>query len=225
MAPQVNDDFSTFVAMDTATMPWQESPAPGVWRKRLELVGDAETGRMTSIVRYDPGSSFPPHAHPDGEEIFVLDGTLSDEHGDYPAGTYILNPHGSTHAPSSREGCTLFVKLRQYAGADRPRVVIDTRAAEWAPRRLPGQKILPLWKKDGDPVFIRLARFGPNTEIGVDRHPLGEEVFVLDGVLEDENGKHGAGTWFRYPSGSEHTVRTTTGFTAFARSGHLAPRR
>ena len=46
-------------------MQWQSSPGAGVWRKRLELLGGAESGRVTSIVRYDAGSRFPPHEHPD----------------------------------------------------------------------------------------------------------------------------------------------------------------
>ena len=131
----LNADMSRRVVVDTASMDWQPSPSPTVWRKRLHLDGPAETGRVTSIVRYDAGSRFPEHAHPDGEEIFVLDGVFSDEHGDYPAGAYLLNPDGTTHAPFSRLGCTLFVKLRQYAGADRPQLRVDTTAGEWLGRR------------------------------------------------------------------------------------------
>src|SRR3546814_2720003 len=88
--------------MDTAAMDWQASPSPTVWRKRLDLV-DGEFSRVTSIVRYDPSSSFRAHGHPQGEEILVLDGVFSDEHGDYPAGTFLLNPAGVRHAPSSEE--------------------------------------------------------------------------------------------------------------------------
>ena len=64
------------------------------------------------MVRFDPGARFPRHAHPDGEEILVLDGVFSDETGDYPAGSHLLNPDGTSHAPWSGLGCTLFVKLR-----------------------------------------------------------------------------------------------------------------
>ena len=78
---------------------------------------------MTSLVRYAPGDAFPEHEHPQGEEILVLDGVFSDEHGDYPAGTFPMNPHGIRHSPCSQPGCTLFVRLRQYPGNDRPRLV------------------------------------------------------------------------------------------------------
>ncbi len=56
----------------------------------------------------------------------MLDGVFSDEHGDYPAGTYLRNPPGTRHAPFSREGCTLFVKLWQFAASDLTPVRIAT---------------------------------------------------------------------------------------------------
>jgi anti-sigma factor ChrR (cupin superfamily) len=45
-----------------------------------------EVARATSIVRYDPGARFDSHLHELGEEILVLDGTLSDEFGSYGPG-------------------------------------------------------------------------------------------------------------------------------------------
>jgi anti-sigma factor ChrR (cupin superfamily) len=108
----LNGDLSERLVIDTNTMEWQLSLSPSVWRKRLYHTGTAEAGVVTSIVRYDPGSSFTSHEHPGGEEIFVIDGVFSGEAGDYPAGSFILNPEGFSHAPSSAPGCTLFVKLR-----------------------------------------------------------------------------------------------------------------
>ena len=82
----------------TARMEWVSSPSGSVWRKRVHLVGPPESGQVTSVVRYEPTSRFPAHDHPEGEEILVLDGVFSDEHGDWP-GTYLLNPEGFRHAP------------------------------------------------------------------------------------------------------------------------------
>ena len=69
MAQGLNTDFSRFVVMHTDAMEWQASPSKGVWRKRLDLAGDPEKSRVTSVVRYDAASRFPPHPHPDGEEM------------------------------------------------------------------------------------------------------------------------------------------------------------
>lgn len=212
MTDQINADFSQFAVVHTNDVEWQQSPTAGIWRKRLELAGEVESGRVTSLVRFDPGAKFPDHPHPNGEEILVLDGMFSDETGDYPAGTYVLNPEGTNHAPWSENGCTLFVKLQQYPGKDRPQVVIDTTAGDWKAGRFPNQKILPLYNEPGpSKAFTRLTRFAPETEIGVDEHPGGEEAFIIEGGLEDENGSYGSGTWFRYPAGSQHSPTSPDG--------------
>ena len=62
-------------------------------------------------MRWEPGTKFHPHMHMGGEEILVLEGTFSDEHGDYPAGTWMRSPHASEHQPFSREGCLIYVKV------------------------------------------------------------------------------------------------------------------
>ena len=41
-----------------------------------------EFGPVTSLVRYAPGGAFPEHTHPEGEEILVLEGEFTDEHGE-----------------------------------------------------------------------------------------------------------------------------------------------
>src|SRR5262249_18524736 len=120
------------VTIDTNGERWQQSPVTGVWRKPLARE-EAERGHATSIVRDDPGASFPRHGHPLGEEILVLEGIFSDEHGDFGAGTYFRNPPGSHHAPFSREGCVLLVKLHQFLADDSAQVCIDTRRAAWQP--------------------------------------------------------------------------------------------
>ncbi len=107
---QLRTDTSVPAIVRIDTLDWTPSPQPGVDRKLLARDG-AEVARATSIVRYAPGASFPAHQHPGGEEFFVLRGVFSDEHGDYPAGTYSRSPWGSTHAPFSRDGCEIFVKL------------------------------------------------------------------------------------------------------------------
>ena len=96
----LNMQFDRAVVINTNEQEWEASSMPGVWRKPLAREA-AEHGHTTSIVRYDPGSSFSSHKHPLGEEILVLQGVFSDEHGNYPAGTYLRSPPGSSHAPFS----------------------------------------------------------------------------------------------------------------------------
>lgn len=171
----------------------------------LDRVGD-EVARATSIVRYAADSRFDAHVHGGGEEIFVLDGVFSDERGDYPAGGYLRNPPGSSHAPFSREGCTLFVKLRQFAADDTLAVHIDTSAAEWYPGMVAGLSVMPLHEHKG--VSTALVRWAPRTRFNPHTHPGGEEILVLEGVFSDELGAYPAGTWLRNPRWSSHTPFT-----------------
>ena len=218
---RLNADIARPVVVDTASMAWQASPSPSVWRKRLELSGPVEAGRVTSIVRYARDSEFLAHEHPDGEEILVLEGTFSDQHGDYPAGSFLLNPEGFVHAPFSREGCVLLVKLRQYPGLDRPQIAIDTNTAPWQPGALPGVSVLPLYADDTYPETIRLVRFAPGTRSPDHVHDGGEEMFVLDGALADSDGHYETGCWARFPPGSHHAAFSEQGCTLYVKSGHL----
>jgi anti-sigma factor ChrR (cupin superfamily) len=102
----INPDLTRRVLADTGCMDWEPSPSGTVWRKPLYRQG-GEYGPVTSLVRYAPGGAFPEHAHPQGEEILVLDGVFSDEHGDYRAGSFLMNPHGSRHSPCGDEGQVL----------------------------------------------------------------------------------------------------------------------
>ena len=138
----LNMDFSQRVVIETAGADWQPSPAAGVERKPLARE-EAERGHATSVVRYLPGAKFSSHPHPLGEEILVLDGTFSDQTGDYPAGTYFRNPEGFSHAPFSEDGCVLFVKLHQFLSDDNQHVVIDTNMADWLPGH-GGLQVMPL---------------------------------------------------------------------------------
>ena len=217
----INGDLATRAVMDTESMQWTASPSGTVWRKRVHLVGAPESGQVTSIVRYQPVSSFPAHDHPEGEEILVLDGVFSDEHGDWPAGTYLLNPEGFRHAPFSRQGCLLFVKLRQFPGLDREHHVIDTRSREWQPGPADGVARKPLYSQSGYSDTTRLERWLPGTRVGAARYEQGAELFVLDGEFEDEEGTYAAGTWLRIPAGASHAPTTSQGCELYIKQGGI----
>ena len=68
----IHGDLAARVSADTNRMDWTPSPSGTVWRKRVHRVGPLESGQVTSVVRYEPGSSFLAHDHPEGEEILVL---------------------------------------------------------------------------------------------------------------------------------------------------------
>jgi anti-sigma factor ChrR (cupin superfamily) len=218
----INGDLTVRASADTSRMQWSPSPSRTVWRKRVHRVGPAETGQVTSVVRYDAGATFPSHDHPDGEEILVLEGVFSDEHGDWPAGTYLLNPEGFRHAPFSREGCVLFVKLRQFAGRDREHVVLQTHSMDWLPTEAAGVDVKPLYRQQGFSDDVCLERWRPGTSLDAMAYPGGAEIFVLRGDLADETGRFGTGAWLRLPAGAAHEPRTDGGCTLYVKRNGLA---
>ena len=216
----IHADVSQRLVVDQASLPWVDSPVSGVSRRLLERAG-AETDRATSIVAYEPGSAFHRHTHGLGEEILVLDGIFSDENGDYGQGCYLKNPPGSAHAPWSEKGCTLFVKLRHLDPADQHQVAIDTRTARWSPGLVSGLAVLPL--SSFGTHSTAMVRWAPNTRFQPHRHFGGEEIYVVDGIFEDEHGRYPAGTWMRSPHLSAHQPFSVEGCTIFVKTGHLAP--
>jgi anti-sigma factor ChrR (cupin superfamily) len=203
-------------------MEWTPSPSGSVWRKRVHLVGPAESGQVTSVVRYEPRSTFHAHAHPDGEEIFVLEGVFSDEHGDWPAGTYLLNPEGFRHAPFSREGCILFVKLRQFPGRTRRHVALVSGELPWQTTARAGVEARPLYSQPGFADTVRLERWAAETPLGRIDYANGAELFVLDGSFADEGGRFARGAWLRLPPGGAHSPVAEQGCVLYIKEGGFA---
>jgi len=217
---QTNADFSEPVAMHTSAMDWQDNPSVAVWRKRLDRSGPQEQGRVTSVVRYDPGSAFHSHPHPDDEEVFVLDRVFSDERGDYPAGTFLLNPDGFEHAPFSKDGCILFVKLRQYAGANRRQVTINMLAEHW--RALAdGTSSLTLYDEIDYPEQISMMRLDVNAPLMIPDNSQGTKIFFLSGALEDPKGQYSTGDWLRWPTNKDRVFTAIESATTYLKTGHL----
>jgi len=215
----LNMDFSRAVTIDTRAQGWVPSPKSGVWRKPLARE-EAERGHATSIVRYDAGASFHGHNHPLGEEILVLEGTFSDETGDFHAGTYFRNPMGFIHAPFSKQGCVILVKLHQFQPEDTTRLAIETDKAQWHEVQ-PGLQVLLLHEFRSERVaLVRQAGSVPGI---VHEHPGGEEIYVIEGELTDADGSYPAGTWLRRPPGSKHCPVATQDALLWVKSGHLAP--
>ncbi len=218
--PRINSDLRYPAAARTRKMPWTPSPCAGVERKLLEHEGGAHVHRATSIVRYAPGSHFFEHTHDGGEEVLVLDGTFSDESGDYSKGWYVRNPIGSSHKPYSKTGCTLLVKLGQFHRFDRKRVRIDTRCANanWQ-EGLDGVKTLQLHKSPYE--HVALAYWPAGLKLEPTRFRRGLEVLVLEGRFIDEFGDHYTGDWLRIPAGHEQQARAIENTTLYLKTGHL----
>lgn len=216
---RINADFDEVVVIRPADRQWVPSPAGGVERCMLDRIG-GEVARATSLVRFAPNATFDAHTHGGGEEYLVIDGVFSDETGDFPTGRYVRNPIGTSHTPSmGGEGCTIFVKLHQFTADDDLQLSVDLADAQFADAPGEGVSIAPLHNHGQEKVM--LIKFQPGGVAKPHDHPGGEEVLVLDGTFEDENGSYPKGTWMRSPVGSHHAPFSTQGCLIYVKHGHL----
>ncbi|HKY91017.1 MAG TPA: cupin domain-containing protein [Nevskiaceae bacterium] len=215
---KLHADLRQPAIVHSTRLPWVPSPTAGVERRFLDRDG-AEVARATSIVRYAPRSSFPPHTHGKGEEYLVLEGVFSDAGGDYEVGTYVRNPPGSRHAPFTHDGCFIFVKLRQMADDERDTTVVRTHLAPARPGAVPGLVVVPLYADARERVTCETLQPGTQWR---DRGALGgEELLVLEGDLRYGDEVCHAGTWLRFPAGQERAIASVDGCRLWCKRGHL----
>jgi hypothetical protein len=77
---------------------------------RIRPLREDESEIRAMVVEFDPGSCWEGgnDVH-ESSSVYIASGVFNDGKRDYPAGTYIHMPRGSTHMPQSKIGCTVFV--------------------------------------------------------------------------------------------------------------------
>jgi anti-sigma factor ChrR (cupin superfamily) len=216
---RINADLSQRAVVASDGLPWVASPLAGVMRRMLERDGD-EVARVTSLVRYAAGSHFSAHTHAGGEEFLVLEGTFSDDYGDFPAGTYVRNPVGSKHRPHTDGGCLILVKLWWMHPDDQEFVRVDTTREDlWRATDAPGIEMMPLHRFDAESVA--LYRLAAGAELPPRELPGGEELFVLEGACRDGDGRYDEGSWVRTPVGEASALFSDRGCRLYVKRGHL----
>lgn len=200
----IHADFTQSVLITPDQQQWTASPQQGVERVMLDRIG-AEKARATSIVRYAPSSVFPMHAHPQGEEILILEGVFSEHGHDYAAGWYLRNPEGTSHQPYSKEGAVIFVKLRQMSEYDHQSVRINTQLAKnWHTENRsvdqPIQAVCSLFQNENETVELR--RLEKNDALTLNANRL-TEILVLQGRLKSKEQYFPSYSWLRLAQGSD----------------------
>ena len=213
---ELNADFDARVLVHADEVDWLASPMKGVDRRMLDRIG-GEVARATTIVRYAPDSRFSAHTHTGGEEFIVLEGVFQDEHGDYPAGTYVRNPPTSSHTPGSAPGCTIFVKLWQFDMDDRTRITrrMDAGLADSGT----GLRAVVLHADDRETV--RYFDMVPGVTLA-ESVPGGAELLVLGGTLTEGGDALRASSWLRVPQRGEiAAIAGAEGAKIWIKTGHL----
>ncbi|MFH7586745.1 cupin domain-containing protein [Oceanimonas smirnovii] len=218
LVPMLNMDFAQSLTLSYDPDRWQPSPAAGVWRYPLEREA-AESGHVTSLVRFQPGSVFAEHEHPLGEEFWVLEGTFSDENGDHEAGSYVRHPPGSRHRAFSRTGCVIFVKLNQFDESDSELKAIREAQGLWLTGEH-GFRRLSLHRYGG--VNTSLLEFADGGRFPACCYRAGLEILVLQGQLSDGKQTLGPLSWLRLAPMSVPELNAIGHTRLWVRTGHLA---
>lgn len=104
---QFNERDTEQKAIDTTQQMWHPGLVDGLTVMPLHEF----EGEHVALVKWAPNTQFKAHQHWGGEEILVIAGTFYDEHGSYPAGTWLRSPHMSQHTPFTKEdGALIYVK-------------------------------------------------------------------------------------------------------------------
>lgn len=80
----------------------------GIKVKKLRF--DPDNSRYPAILlQFAPGSAYPYHNHPAGEEIFVLEGSCFINDTMLTQGDYLYTPSDYKHSVRTSNGCTLLL--------------------------------------------------------------------------------------------------------------------
>jgi anti-sigma factor ChrR (cupin superfamily) len=205
---EVNADANATICIHTHDVPWQATEHAGISEKVLERINDPEKGRVTALLKFEPGASLPTETLTTRTEIMVLDGRLSDGIETYGRRTFVRNPAGTEVTLSSDEGCEIYIKRRIPFRDDDERFVVDTETCEWTSFPHRGADVVHFYR---DRHGIDTSRFGEvraEVKIPSHDHAMGEETLIVDGCLKDEYDTYGPGTWFRFPVGVPHAPYT-----------------
>ena len=216
---KINDNLIDQAKERYEHLPWVASPMKGVERKMLERNGTEMATKVTSIVRYEEGSKFSSHIHNGGEEFLVLDGVFQDEHGDYPAGTYVRNAPGSEHTPRAENGCMIVVKLGQYQAGDSRSFSVDTNSLPY--KEVVGRdQVESIALHEFGDEQVAMERWGSDSEITLENNG-GIELVVTQGSFTHQGQVFGRRDWLRLAQATSLQVQAgVDGCQVWIKTGH-----
>lgn len=105
--------------IDVESLPWKPTPTKGIDMKIL--LTDEDTGLMTALFRWEPGTVLPRHEHVEIEQTYVLEGSIVDDEGEATTGNYVWRPKGNRHIARSPNGAlvlSMFLRPNKFLEGD-----------------------------------------------------------------------------------------------------------
>ncbi|MDC0933312.1 cupin domain-containing protein, partial [Arcobacteraceae bacterium] len=203
-----NNNYDKSISMNTNTLAWNLDNELNYKEKTLSIDED----KKTSILELNKNSKLSIKPSLKSVEIFVLDGTYTNEFGDFKKGTYLNLPEERQDKVSCQTSCKIFRKENYRAHYEK--VIIDTTKSDW----LEGHgnlKVIPL-------VDNTALVYWPKNEVFIEhKHWGGEEIFVLQGTFIDEYSEFEKDTWIRNHHLSVHHPFVKEETVIFVKTGHI----
>jgi len=101
--------------VDVESLPWKPTPTPGIDMKIL--LQDKESGLLTALFRWEPGTSLYLHEHVEIEQTWVISGSIVDDEGEVRDGNFVWRPAGNRHLARSPQGAlvlSFFLKPNKF---------------------------------------------------------------------------------------------------------------
>lgn len=105
--------------IDVASLPWKPTPTPGIDMKVLMSFPDS--GLLTALFRWQPGTRLPLHEHVEVEQTYVLEGRIVDDEGEVRAGNFVWRPRGNRHLARAPDGAlviSFFLRPNKFIGGE-----------------------------------------------------------------------------------------------------------
>ena len=101
-------------------------------------------------------------------------------------------------------------------------IVLNSSTLPWVDSRLSCMKCKLLEQRADEAARITsIERHEANTQLVTQIYPLGQEILVLEGEYEDEEGIYGVGTYIKNPPKSSRTIGSKSGCTLFVKNNYL----
>ena len=102
------------------------------------------------------------------------------------------------------------------------RVVIQQSALPWIASSCAGiqHRLLECGAEEAARA-TSIVKYAPGSSVGRSIHELREEIVVLDGVLTDEFGSYGKGSYVKNPPGSSQACESASGCLLFVKRHHF----
>ena len=213
MSEQINEDFQTAVSMT------------GFASDQLYVLESTPT-RITALMKLCKGTFVTDAAielalkNWQGLEILILEGSCNVDDKLYVQGGYLRLPDAKRNNISAASDCILFVKFNQFLSGDNGDRCIDTRIAdEWLPGPVEGIEIRPLHVFDTESIMLLKWHHAAEFKPGL--NPKGEEIMVVNGLLQNRDQLYRQYSWIRKPVEDWCRWHGNTGTLVYYKSGHF----